>query len=97
MSILNHEITTPRQAKNGTRMFQCPKTGDLYGSYTSGYVRRKCDSQGFYQLNPVNVTKKTHKLNNGFEYVYHSTKRIMIPNESDRLSLIELRHSRRKA
>lgn len=88
------EITTPRQAKNGTRMFQCLTTGDLYGSYASGYVRRKNvngDSQRFYQLNPVNVTKQTHKLNNGTEYVHSQYKRIMLPNESDRLALIERR------
>ena len=94
------EITTPRQAKNGTRMFQCPQTGDLYGSYASGYTRRKsasAESQRFYQLNPVDVTKQNIKLNNGFEYVYHSTKRIMIPNESDRLALIEQRYNSRKA
>ena len=69
MSILNNEITTPRQAKNGTRMFQCFQTGDLYGSYASGYVRRKSassNSRRFYQLNPVNVTKQNIKMKNGF-------------------------------
>lgn len=100
MSILNNEITSSRQAKNGTRMFQCPQTGDLYGSYASGYVRRKsasAESQRFYQLNPVDVTKQNIKLNNGFEYVYHSTKRIMIPNESDRLEIIQRRAASRQA
>lgn len=96
MSILNNEITTPRQSQNGTRMFQCPKTGDLYGSYASGYVRRKNvngDSKRFYQLNPVDVTKQTYTLNNGTEYVYCQYKRIMIPNESDRLALIQRRYN----
>ena len=35
------EITTQRQFKNGTRMFRCILSGDLYASYASGYVRRK--------------------------------------------------------
>ena len=96
MSILNNEITTPRQNKNGTRAFLCNRTGCTYLSYTSGYVRRlrpsnECTRVGIYQLNPTNVTKKNLKLNNGFEHVYHATKRIMIPNESDRLALIERR------
>ena len=43
MSVLNNEITTPRQAKNGTRMFLCERTGARYGSYASGYVRREID------------------------------------------------------
>ena len=34
------EITTPLQSKNGTRMFECTRTGAHYGSYASGYVRR---------------------------------------------------------
>lgn len=96
MSILNNEITTPRQSQNGTRMFQCPTTGDLYGSYASGYVRRKNvngESKRFYQLNPVDVIKQTHKLFNGTEYVYSQYKRIMINNESDRLALIQRRYN----
>lgn len=35
------EITTPRQTRNGTRMFHCSRTNALYGSYISGYVRRE--------------------------------------------------------
>ena len=94
------EITTPRQSKNGTRMFRCTQTGDLYGSYASGYVRRKsasAESQRFYQLNPVNVTKQTRKLSNGFEYINSQYKRIMIPNEADRLALIQRRAASNKA
>ena len=41
MTILNNEITTPRQAKNGTRAFKCNRTGYTYTSYSSGYVRRQ--------------------------------------------------------
>jgi hypothetical protein len=83
------EITTQRQLKNGTRMFKCIHTGDLYASYASGYVRRKSiSSNRFYQLNKKNVTKKFNKhLNMEFDI----TKRIMIESEQDRLNLINQR------
>ena len=45
------EVTTQRQAKNGTRIFLCP-TGQLLGSYKSGYVRRCDSSDRIWQLNP---------------------------------------------
>ena len=88
MSILNNEITTPRQAKNGTRAFLCNRTGAIYTSHANGYVRRQIHisargskgSSGQYQIN----TRK-----NG--------KRIMLNNESDRLALIERRASSYKA
>ena len=53
------EVTTPRQAANGTRMFFCSDSGCYYGSYASGYIRRgiptnipgSSRSHIFYQLN----------------------------------------------
>ena len=45
------EVTTQRQAKNGTRIFLCPG-GELIGSYSSGYVRRCDSSDRIWQLNP---------------------------------------------
>ena len=45
------EVTTQRQAKNGTRIFLCPG-GQLLGSYKSGYVRRCDSSDRIWQLNP---------------------------------------------
>ena len=33
------EVTTQRQAKNGTRQFKMP-TGQMLATYKSGYVRR---------------------------------------------------------
>jgi hypothetical protein len=70
------EVTTPRQAANGTRMFFCSDSGCYYGSYASGYIRRGIPtnipgsnrSHIFYQLN-----KKSKGT------------RILIPNEADRL------------
>lgn len=84
-----NEITTQRQLNNGTRIFQCIHTGDLYASYSSGYVRRKsANSNRFYQLNKKSVTKTFNKhLNMEFDI----TKRIMIESEQDRLNLINQR------
>ena len=45
------EITTQRQAKNGTRQFKMP-TGQEIASYQSGYVRRCDSSDRIWQLNP---------------------------------------------
>ena len=51
------EVTTQRQAKNGTRIFLCPD-GQLLGSYSSGYVRRCDSSDRIWQLNAafINLT-----------------------------------------
>ena len=86
MSILNNEITTPRQAKNGTRAFLCERTGSVYTSYKSGYVRRKAPETRIYQLNKKSVIRSVNPFN-GMEYKI--TRRIMILDEAKRLELIE--------
>ena len=53
------EVTTQRQAKNGTRIFLCPG-GELMGSYSSGYVRRCDSSDRIWQLNPKYKREKTY-------------------------------------
>lgn len=86
-----NEITTARQLKNGTRMFQCIQTGDLYASYASGYVRRKAaNGYRFYQLNKKHVSKVFNKY---LKTNVNITKRIMIESEQDRLDLINRRTS----
>ena len=50
------EITTSRQAKNGTRQFKMP-TGQEIASYKSGMVRRCDSSDRVWQLNPKYKTK----------------------------------------
>ena len=78
------EISTQRQLKNGTRMFKCIQTGDLYASYSSGYVRRKAvNSNRFYQLNKKVFYSAEKK----------SVVRVMIKSEADRLDLINRRTS----
>ena len=80
MSILNNEITTPRQAKNGTRAFLCSRTGAIYTSHSNGYVRR--------QMHPSTRGSQGHS---GQYQINPTAKRIMIMEEADRLTLIERR------
>ena len=82
------EITTPRQAKNGTRAWKCSRTGALYGSYASGSVRRTpLDFQfGYKTQTRLNATRKV-KHQNGWT----QTQFISIPREEDRIALIDHR------
>ena len=89
------EITTPRQLKNGTRMFLCPRTNVKYGSYSSGYVRRiypgNIRKEMTYQLNPVKRFPVSFTTKDGKEWSYTRVLRIMIPSENERLQLINKR------
>ena len=86
------EISTPRQKKNGTRMFLCPRTNVKYGSYSSGYVRRIYPGNRYkemmYQLNPVTRFFVSYTGQDGRLWSYTRVERIMILNENDRLQLI---------
>ena len=86
------EITTPLQSKNGTRMFKCSRTGAHYGSYASGYVRRKVNGSqpgGFlYQLNKKEVVPV---FNTALNMTFNNTRRVLINTEEERLALINQR------
>ena len=86
------EITTPPQSKNGTRMFKCTRTGAHYGSYASGYVRRKVNGSQpngrFYQLNKKETFETFNKQLN---MTFNNTKRVLINSEEERLNLIKQR------
>ena len=95
------EISTYRQQKNGTRIFQLPikKYGQYIevGSFESGYVRRMNGCYTPYQLNkcePVDHYYKAYDYNgevqkwNGKYHKYVGKKRILIPNEVDRLEYL---------
>ena len=86
------EITTPLQSKNGTRMFECTRTGAHYGSYASGYVRRKTNgshnTKRFYQLNKK---KNFPVFNAELNMTFNNTQRVMINTEEERLALINQR------
>ena len=86
------EITTPIQSKNGTRMFKCTRTGAHYGSYASGYVRRKVNgsqhTDRFYQLNKKETLET---FNSDLNMTFNNTKRVLINSEEERLNLIDQR------
>ena len=94
------EISTYRQQKNGTRIFQLPikKYGQFIevGSFKSGYVRRMNGGYTPYQLNKCEPNTEYHKeykwcaiqktsLKTGKYTKYEGKKRILIPHEADRI------------
>ncbi len=90
------ELTTQRQANNGTQCFHDPITGCDYLSYESGYVRRKYSSLSYrgyvqtsiYQLNKTQIVPITWTRMDGT--VRNSTKveRIMEMNLESRIDII---------
>ena len=96
------EISTYRQQKNGTRIFQLPikKYGQYIevGSFESGYVRRMNGGYTPYQLNKTEKFDHYYKLYdysndnspkfNGKYRKHECVKRILIPNEVDRLEYL---------
>ena len=89
------EVTTPRQALNGTREFELPikypwgKRIRL-ASFKTGYVRNQNGCSSNYQLNKVKKTSKFHKYtnqHNGYYKIDHY-KRVLIPSEKDRLEYL---------
>ena len=81
------EVTTPRQARNGTREFELPIKDKWSGikirlaSFKTGYVRNQNCCYSNYQLNKV--VRYKEKGNR-----YYNYKRILIPNEVDRLEYL---------
>ena len=95
------EITTKRQKKNGTRIFQLPikKYGQFIevGSFESGYVRRMNGGYTPYQLNKCEpnieywpeykwVNEKQIKTGKYNKFV--GKRRVRIDNEVDRLEYL---------
>lgn len=88
------EVTSQRQADNGTICFHDPITNCDYLSYESGYIRRKttvkCWRNGktifsIYQLNPV---KKENVWVEWADRDFKVNKRILIHNPKYRLELL---------
>ena len=86
------DITTTRQAKNGTVVWKLPIKDQDSGilievaSFASGYVRNQGKStRSNYQLNKQRKYPPT-KWGNGYEYA--STYRKLIPIEIDRLEYL---------
>ncbi len=90
------EVTTPRQALNGTRNFELPIKNKHHGgkirlaSFSTGYVRNQNCCYSNYQLNKVKKTSKFHKYtnqHNGYYKIDHY-ERVLIPSEKDRLEYL---------
>ena len=95
------EITTKRQKKNGTQIFELPiKCGNTcikVGSFKSGYIRRMNHCYTPYQLNNCKYVPQYYK---DYSYVtgeqvftgkynkYIGKQRIVIPNEIERLEYL---------
>ena len=94
------EITTPRQARNGTRKFKLPmkwysKYDDRFSydiilsSYKSGYVRKSCWRHMFHgNLTEYQVNKVKRIPPNTKGNYYEMYERILIPKELDRLEYL---------
>jgi len=79
------EVTSQRQANNGTQCFHDPITNCDYFSYESGYIRRKPKHTAIYQLNPTrNVREWAEWAGRDME----CRERILIHNPKYRLELI---------
>ena len=96
------EISTYKQQKNGTRIFQLPikKYGQYIevGSFKSGYVRRMNGGYTPYQLNKTEKFDHYYKRYdysnnnspkfNGTYSKHECVKRILIDNEYDRIQYL---------
>jgi hypothetical protein len=88
------EVTSQRQADNGTVCFHDPITNCDYMSYESGYVRRKYSGRNWrgnvvntvYQLNKKRLVKRELDWFPG-KFV-ECTERVLVPTHEDRLEII---------
>ena len=92
-------VSTPRQIKNGTRVFRLPFK-DAWGhdidfaTYESGYVR-KLVKDGYcpcYQINKVSKESRMIQVKSGqhkgYYYKARSNERMLIPGNGDRLEYL---------
>jgi len=92
------DITTSRQHKNGTVVWQLPIKNDYYrskpsyievASFSTGYVRNQNSGYSNYQLNKqVDGKPEYFKLSNGDYRKYTGKERVLIPIEIDRLEYL---------
>lgn len=80
------ELTSKRQAKNGTLRFHDPITLCDYFSHASGYVRRKPKHAAIYQLNKkITVLVESEYTKGKFFKRY---ERVMEMSEEKRINII---------
>lgn len=88
------DVTTDRQRKNGTTVFEIPYKNPLnpaqkyqFAEYETGYVRN-LNSWCCYQINKRKTNKKTYTNYKGELKTYDSYERILIPKRKDRLKFL---------
>jgi hypothetical protein len=88
------DITTTRQAKNGTIVWKLPIKNEWNGnlievaSFKTGYVRNQNSGHSNYQLNKCKTGKRYYKYPNGKTHKFDIKERILIPIEIDRLEYL---------
>jgi len=88
------DVTTDRQKKNGTTVFEipyknplCPELKFQFAEYKTGYVRN-LNAYSPYQLNKKITIKKKYTTYNGKTREFDTYKRILIPKRKDRLKFL---------
>jgi len=87
------EVTSQRQADNGTICFHDPVTGCDYMSYESGYVRRAYKTtsyigRGYQAIYQLNKTRKVTQVSEWSGREYECVERILEPNPDARIDMI---------
>ena len=89
-------VTTDRQKKNGTTMFELP-TGDTVAEFKSGYIRKYLMSEqknlkfhSCYQLNPQYKTVFKTITHTGRVFETDRNNRMLIWNRAERLKRLVL-------
>jgi len=90
------EVTSQRQADNGTISYFDPQTKTYYNLYENGYVRRsfgrkrlrngKLSDETNYQLNPTRMVDQTYTWSTGISRTYKCKERIMLMSHDERIS-----------
>lgn len=90
------EVTSQRQADNGTQCFHDPITNCDYMSYESGYVRRKYSARNWrgnvvntiYQVNKTRIVPISYVDYYGNPRTSTKTERILEMDSNKRLEII---------
>jgi hypothetical protein len=89
------EITSQRQADNGTVSYYDPQARVYYNLYENGYVRRsfgrikmsngRWSDERIYQLNPTKMVQHAFNRHDGYPYTVSSKSRIKLESHEERM------------
>ena len=89
------DVSTDRQVKNGTIVWQLPILSGArgryveYASFKSGYVRNQgVDCLNNWQINKCEMNKRYYEYPDGKVIAFDTKERILIPREQDRLEYL---------